>query len=75
MRKPYHAFHVLGVLFLTMLVLPFVLFVAVVTAPAILFFAPFFALFAAEQKISHAVEDSRAAHGLPQHAAPAARHA
>jgi hypothetical protein len=46
-----HPFRFMGLVALTLLCLPFVLFLSVLTAPAIVFFAPFFALWGVERAV------------------------
>ena len=73
MTRRFHTLHVLGVVLVTILVAPFVLFLGLLTVPALLFFAPFFALFEAGEATAHELErreddrEARSGH-LPAHA-------
>jgi hypothetical protein len=56
MARRFHNLHALGVALVTILVAPFVLFLALLTVPALLLFAPFLALFEAGEATAHELE-------------------
>ena len=74
MAKRFRTLHVLGVALVTLLVAPFVLFLGLLTVPALLFFAPFFAALEAGEATAHGLDRRDEERHLHPGHAPARAH-